>query len=164
MSLFLKLKNQIFNINTYNHYVCKGAKRKMERTQVLPTEHLINITKNRRDPYIISDDFYPPWVMRNQDMQISPSHYEFFAFTGQGLPEDYDCPSIFRTLKKRGKQYKFESGIENTSKREFKIDDRDDSPPLVDYESEPEYVFSSGEEEYDYEDEGDDIGSKDKDD
>ncbi len=143
MSLASVLRNTSFGINSYKANIIKGAKRKMERTVVLPSEHLTNLVKNRKDSILLTDEFYPPWVLRQQCINHEPHVYDFMAFVGHALPDPYDVPVIVKTLKNAHKEYKFQSQIEYQSNRNFRRDDRDELPVEDDIESDPEYMFLS---------------------
>lgn len=153
MSFILNLAKRN-NLVSYKYAYSLGAKRKMERTPVLDTEDTINIVKNRRDAILISDEYYPPWVLRQQYSLLKPHDWEFLAFTGQLLPEAYDCPIIFRTLKKQRKLYNFESSI-RAHKKEYRRDDKETETYTEEMDDPPEYVFDP-EEDSDDEDEDED--------
>ena len=139
----LALRNISLGINSYKINLIRGAKRKMERTPVLPSEHLTNLVKNRKDSVLLTDEYYPPWVLRQQCINHEPHVYDFMAFVGHALPDPYDVPVIVKTLKNANKEYKFQSQTENQSNRTFRRDDKDELPVEDDIESDPEYMFLS---------------------
>ena len=90
-------------INCYSKFICKGAKRKSERTAVEETEEFINIVKARKDPITLGNEFYPPWMhdFMNHRTMIFYSQFDYFALGGGGIPGNGDIVRFFKLYKQQ---------------------------------------------------------------
>lgn len=107
LSLNFNLK-QIFrksnNLINYNFNISRGAKRKTERTPVLPAENLINIVKNRSDPVILTDEYYPQWLLDElgHEKKLLNKFYqwEYISLMGKGIPNENQVIDVLRSGSK----------------------------------------------------------------
>ena len=98
------LSKKTTSINQYKFQISKGAKRKTERTPVQDCDHLLNIAKDRDDSVIVTDEYYPPWLleMTYPDAQLNSSfdNWDFMALVGQDMPTEENIIDIMRSQKK----------------------------------------------------------------
>ena len=154
-SLSTSLFNDNKSINSYKIQFSRGAKRKMERTLVQKTEHMINIAKNRTDPTVLTDEFYPQWLNK-MDKRFLPEHYDFYAYAGVTLPDPEDCITMFRSLKKNKKVINRALAVENFDSeragKHLKKDEKEDEDEMYSsFEFEEDELLDTDEDISDFE-------------
>lgn len=99
-NLAFLFKNNKNCINNFKEEICRGAKRKTERTPVLPCDSLINIIKTRQDPIILPDEYYPPWLLNLPSKRVynRVNDYEIGACMGTNMPDPELVPGLFKFI------------------------------------------------------------------
>ena len=100
MKYLTNFKNKL-NIHSFKNLNSLGAKRKIEKLVVEPSEHLINIAKNTDDVGILPDEYYPKWLHDYQERNLIThnDHFEFMACLGFGIPYNQDAINWVRLNK-----------------------------------------------------------------
>lgn len=101
MKYLLNSKHKL-NIYSFNNLNSLGAKRKIEKLVVEPSEHLINIAKNSDDVVVLPDEYYPKWLhdYSKRNLVRKLSEYEHIACLGYGIPYNQDAINWFKLTKK----------------------------------------------------------------
>jgi hypothetical protein len=99
-NLLFSFGNSKNKINYFKEQICRGAKRKTERTPVLPCDSLINIIKSRQDPVILPDEYYPPWLLNIPSKRVynRANDFELGAYMGNRLPDPEIVPGLFKFI------------------------------------------------------------------
>ena len=141
------------SILNFKYEINKGAKRKSERTPVLPAENLINIAKSRQDPIILTDEYYPKWLHDElnpeKNLINTPFQLEYMALMGMGIPNENQVLDILQKCKR---QNYLKKRIMKSFYKNPKLNNKADHKRYKEDNDEYDYFMSDSDEDLDEED------------